>query len=97
MSLDNIQLPAIVLHDLFKNSLVDLNTGVVKTAAAKLTGISFLGNNQKQITIVVNNENVLYLPDEELNFLMGILSALQIFITALISSAVRGLMTTSGR
>jgi hypothetical protein len=75
MSLDNIQLPAIVLHDLFKNSLVDLNTGVVKMAAAKLTGISFLGNNQKQITIVVNNENVLYLPDEELNFLMGILSA----------------------
>ena len=26
MSLDNIQLPAIVLQDLFKNSLVDLNT-----------------------------------------------------------------------
>ncbi|MGF2413208.1 hypothetical protein [Ferruginibacter sp.] len=75
MSLDNIQLPAIVLHDLFKNSLVDLNTGVAKPTAAKTTGIGFLGSNQKQITILVNDEDVLYLPDEDLNFLMGILSA----------------------
>ena len=75
MSLDNIQLPAIILHDLFKNSLVDLNTGTAKTASSKATGISFLGNNQKQIAIIVADEKVLYLPDEELNFLMGILSA----------------------
>lgn len=75
MSLDNIQLPAIVLQDLFKNSLVDLNNGTKKTLDSTVPGISFLGNNQKQIVILVNDEEVLYLKDEELNFLMGILTA----------------------
>ena len=49
MSLDNIQLPPVVLHDLFKNSLVDLNTAAVKTVTEKAPGIAFLGNNQKQV------------------------------------------------
>ncbi|MFM2326910.1 MAG: hypothetical protein RIR31_1112 [Bacteroidota bacterium] len=75
MSLDNIQLPAIVLHDLFKHSLVDLNTDTTKVNTVKTTGISFLGTNQKQIAIIVDNEKTIYLPDEELNFLLGILSA----------------------
>ena len=75
MSLDNIQLPAIVLHDLYKNSLVDLNINIEKKAIEKTTGIVFLGNNQKQVTIITNDANTIYLPDEELNFLIGILAA----------------------
>jgi len=75
MSLDNIQLPAIVLQDLYKNALVDLGTPTVKKTVKKTTGISFLGNNQKFITIIATDENNIYLPDEELNFLMGILNA----------------------
>ncbi|MEY2918335.1 MAG: hypothetical protein RIS73_2049 [Bacteroidota bacterium] len=78
MSLDNIQLPAIVLHDLFKHSLVDLNAGTAKDDTintANTVNISFLGTNQKQIAIIVDNEKTIYLPDEELNFLLGILSA----------------------
>ncbi len=75
MSLDNIQLPPIVLHDLFKNSLVDLNTNETVPAIAKANSISFLGNNQKQIAIIVADDKTLYLPDDELNFLMGILGA----------------------
>jgi len=75
MSLDNIQLPAIVLHDLFKHSLVDLNTNEPVAAITKTTGIASLGSNQKQITIIVADENTLYLPDGELNFLMGVLAA----------------------
>jgi hypothetical protein len=75
MSLDNIQLPAIVLQDLYKNSLVDLNTSAIKKASKKTTAIPFLGNNQKQVTIIATDTSSIYLPDEELNFLMGILSA----------------------
>lgn len=75
MSLDNIQLPPIVLYDLFKNSLVDLNTNTPKTTTAITTGISFLGNNQKQIAIIVADEKNLYLTEEELNFLIDILTA----------------------
>jgi hypothetical protein len=75
MSLDNIQLPAIVLHDLFKDSLVDLNTHQPDNSDSTATSLSFLGNNQKKIAIIVADEQAIYLPDEELNFLMGILSA----------------------
>ncbi len=75
MSLDNIQLPAIVLQDLFKHSLIDLNTNQAPATNTSTKNLAFLGNNQKQIAIIVNDENNLYLPDENLNFLMGILTA----------------------
>jgi hypothetical protein len=75
MSLDNIQLPAIVLQDLYKNSLVDPGTGASKRLSKKTTGIAFLGNNQKLVTIIAADTASIYLADEELNFLMGILSA----------------------
>jgi hypothetical protein len=75
MSLDNIQLPVIVLQALFKNSLVSLNSDAVNTTSLQNTNISFLGNNAKQITIVVYCDTAIYLPDEELNFLIGILQA----------------------
>jgi hypothetical protein len=73
MSLDNIQLSPVVLQELFKNTLI--GTGSGKEVAAKKTVLNFLGNNKKQIAIIVSNEEVLYLPDEQLNFLMGILAA----------------------
>ena len=75
MSLDNIQLPAIVLQDLFKNSLIDLNDGKASAQVAEVTAFAYLGKNEKRIAIIVNDTNTIYLPDEELNFLMGILSA----------------------
>jgi len=75
MSLDNIQLPAIVIYDLFKNSLVDLNTAPAVPASASEKGFSFLGNNEKKITVIVRDEEAIYLAEAELNFLVGILSA----------------------
>ena len=75
MSLDNIQLPAIVLQDLFKNSLIDLNTNKTVMQVDNNAAFTFLGNNEKRIAIIVNDAKAIYLPDEELNFLMGILSA----------------------
>jgi len=74
MSLDHLQLPAIVLQDLYKKSLIDLGTAVATPATGK-AGIAFLGNNQKQIAIIVNDPATIYLPDEDLNFLMGVLGA----------------------
>jgi hypothetical protein len=95
MSLDNIQLPAIVLQDLYKNSLVDLDTSTIKKAPKKTPGITFLGNNQKQIAIIANDDTTIYLPDEELNFLMGILNACKLTMgdVALVNIAKSGAVT----
>ena len=73
MSLDNIQLSPVVLQELFKNTLI--GAASEKESASKKATLNFLGNNKKRITIIVDNEEVLYLPDEQLNFLLGILSA----------------------
>lgn len=61
MSLNDLQLPSIVISDLYKNCLVNLQ--------------SFLGGNGLHISIVVDHANAQFLPEEELTFLSGILSA----------------------
>jgi len=75
MSLDNIQLPAILLQDLYTNALVDLKTENAHPAAVIAGNLSFLGENKKRVSIIVDHAEAIYLPDEELNFLLGILSA----------------------
>lgn len=75
MSLAKLQLPPIVLQQLFKQSLVALKNDEVKTGSTKSTKLSVLGNNGKHIAILVACEEALYLPDDQLNFLVGILSA----------------------
>ncbi len=90
MSLDNIQLPSIVIQDLYKNSLVDLNNGkAVSSAPQSQNSLPYLGKNQKNICIVVTDENALYLSDELLNFLLGILSACKLSMAdvALVNAA----------
>lgn len=75
MSLDNIQLPPIVLQELFKHSLIHLKneqSSVEKTASK---GFFTLGNNRRHILILVESDETLYLPDDQLNFLLGILAA----------------------
>ncbi len=75
MSLDNVEIPSIVLQNLFKNTLVDI-TGKTSAPNSSTKGeLSFLGDNKKNICIVVTNEKAIYLPDEDLNFLIGILAA----------------------
>jgi hypothetical protein len=77
MSLDNIQLSASVIQDLYKKSLILSNAKEDKKSQMPSTNVSFniLGNNQQKILILVSDGETLYLPDEELNFLMGILTA----------------------
>lgn len=75
MSLDNIQLPIQVVADLFKNSLIELDGQQSNTANKKEINLSFLGNNEKQIAILVNEADVIYLKEDELNLLLNILLA----------------------
>jgi hypothetical protein len=75
MSLDNIQLPGTIIQHLYGKCLYSLEPDKSALSDIQNTGISFLGSNQKHITILVNTEKAIYLPDEELNFLLGILTA----------------------
>ena len=75
MSLDNIQIPALVLQELYRNSLVDLNLSNATTGQVSYPTFSYLGNNQQHIIIVVISTTVLYLPEDELDFLLDILTA----------------------
>src|SRR5215213_6249659 len=71
MSLNNIHLNPQMLADLYANSLVETGTTTVPESA----GPKHLGNNKKNIIIIVSHGSVPFLPDEELTFLISILSA----------------------
>ena len=75
MSLDNIPLPPIVIQELFKHSLIDLQIEQAPEIKSAQNSFPVLGNNSKNILIIVHSDNAIYLPDEQLNFLLGILSA----------------------
>jgi hypothetical protein len=95
MSLDNIQLPAIVIQDLFKKTLIDSKIEQKKSISSIEEKISFLGKNEKQVIILVNDANSLFLADEELNFLIGILNACKLTLNdvAIINFAKNPLLT----
>ena len=75
MSLDNIQLPGTIIQGLFGKCLYDLELDKSVLSDIQSSNIGFLGNNQKKIAILVKSETAIYLPDDELNFLLGILTA----------------------
>lgn len=74
MSLNDITLHPFTIKDLYKNTLVEdtPKPGTVKHSTDVLT---VLGNNKKRITLIVQSKDAIHLPDEALNFLLGILSA----------------------
>lgn len=75
MSLDNIQLPPIVLEQLFNKSLIAVEIQQPALADATLKPVNMLGENKKGILILVNYNETVFLPEDELNFLIGILTA----------------------
>ena len=90
MDINHIELSASVVVDLYQSSLIDSNeTIVTETAEAEVSKkeklpvadtISAsqwksLGSNHKNILIIVNNDEAVHLPDNELTFLTGILGA----------------------
>jgi hypothetical protein len=75
MSLDNIELTPFLLQELYKNSLVEFYDAESHGPPAPVLSFNVLGNNKRNVIIIVENNETLYLPDNELNFLLGILSA----------------------
>ena len=75
MSLSNISLPNQVLQQMYQNVLVGSDKQDVASHSSRSNPIKFLGNNKRHVAILVNREQVRFLPDDELNFLIGILAA----------------------
>ena len=90
MALNDIQLSPNIIAALYPSSLINLDKVDViplsKQAetivpeikiepAAVETSWKCLGNNQKNILIIVNYDTAVHLPDEELNFLTNMLAA----------------------
>lgn len=90
MGINNIELPAVVIADLFHSALLEQNhiiankkslpnLPVIDTASDtnenKVKEWKSLGSNNKKILILVDNPDAVHLPDNELTFLTGVLSA----------------------
>ncbi len=75
MSLDNIQFPASILQGLYNKSLYHLSSNESVIDDIQPVNMVFLGSNLKKITLVVQDESSIYLADDALQFLLGILTA----------------------
>jgi hypothetical protein len=80
MDLNHIHLPPAVITDLYRTSLIEANETPVIVKSDRLQTTApvpgkHLGENQKNILIVVDYTDAVYLPDEELSFLTGMLTA----------------------
>lgn len=81
-------LPNFVLADLYKNNLFVIDTPqpqkqtIQPTNSATPTNhaITFLGENKKQIIILVNEENAVHINDDHFAFLSNILTACKLNI-----------------
>ena len=75
MSLDNILLPGTILQGLYTKNLYYLETDKLTSDEIQTGSIAYLGSNQKKIAVLVSSTTAIYLPDEQLNFLLGIITA----------------------
>ncbi len=74
MTLNNIQLPPIVINNLYRYHLVDLTNGKKEIEIIK-SDILFLNGSDKDIFLFINNIAVPLLEEDQLNFLSSILSS----------------------
>ena len=75
MSLDNIQLSPFLVRQLYKRSLFEIDSVKKDPVILKAPAISYLGKNDKHILVIVNEPDAAFLPDTDLNLLVGILTA----------------------
>lgn len=88
MGINNIDLPASVMADLYRDTLIaGTETTVKKTPPvpaeppqkqneeSNQPGLKWLGNNNRQILVLVNHTDLVHLPDNELEFFTGVLKA----------------------
>ena len=79
MSFNELILPHFLIADLYKNVLIE--TQVAETVTTKQIeaiqpiALKFLGENRKQVSIIVIDNNAVYIDDEKLNLLTKLLAA----------------------
>ena len=86
MGLNDIDFPATLLADLYQNALIpdeNINEHLIREAQGKVRETApekraFLGENKKQILVIVKDVNHTWTSDEELQFLSDILKACQL-------------------
>jgi len=93
MSLDDIKLSPFLVKKLYEKTLVvssfakeeneknqkeEADNAIITTVSTKKELIKYLGKNNRHILIVVNEKDHKFLGDDELSFLMNILSACNI-------------------
>jgi hypothetical protein len=95
MSLDDIQLPGWSVASLYFENLIGSNVPIGKISSAEESStVRFLGNNQKQILFLVQVENCVFLPDQQLGFLTKILEACKINLADVAIVNLAGSVTT---
>jgi len=83
MDLNHIELSPALVADLFQSSLIETDEQTVvstKTSVVEQPLIKWLGENKKKVLLIFNYTEAVYLPDEDLNFLTGILGACKLSI-----------------
>jgi hypothetical protein len=76
MSLDDIELPGWLVANLYKNTLIGRESVMQATQLTQGSKtMRFLGNNDKHIVLVVKVENAVFLPDNQLGFIIKMLEA----------------------
>lgn len=75
MSLDNIQLSPFLVQQLYKKTLFEIDGIKKEPVAQPVPAISYLGKNDKNILVLVNEPGAAFLTDADLNLLIGILTA----------------------
>ncbi len=75
MSLDNIQLTPFLVQNLYTKTLHDLNNVQERLPKKKTILIPALGQNAKNILLIVNETEATFASDDGLKLLVGILTA----------------------
>lgn len=83
MDINHLQLPPRLLTDLYARSLIHTNENPVPEPGqgvkrTELNEWRWLGENKKNILVLVKYEGSVHLPDKELQFLTNMLSACQL-------------------
>ena len=75
MSLDQIKLDPYLLARIYTQPIVPGKSMPAPTVAAEIPKVKYLGENQKNISLLIQNESEAYLNDELFNLLTNILNA----------------------
>lgn len=94
MNLNEIRLPPIVIANLYKKSLIALpvitkTSSIVSSEEVLPDPFQYMGNNLKQILIIVYYPDQIFLPDDQLTFLNAVLKACNLTLedTAIVNFA----------